>query len=346
VTAADGQPDVEGGRGSLLVAAGIGLSRVAGLVREVVIAGTLGSGIASNAVTAASRIPNLLQNLLGEGVLSASFIPRYARLLAEGRREEAAALASTVLTLLVLVTGVLVVLGVTAAEPLTDVIAPGSTGAQRELTARLVAIGTPGIGLLVLSAWCLGVLNSHRRFFLSYVAPVVWNLAQVVALLVAAVVVAGAAAVVDPAAVLTDRARTLALVLGWATVVGAGLQLAVQVPHVRRLEPGLRPSLRLDDEVRAVLRRFGPAVGGRGIVQLSALIDLAVATFLVGGGLSTLRYGQTLYLLPISLFAMSVAAAELPALAAGTAGPDAGRAVAGRVRRGLARTAFFVVPTA
>jgi putative peptidoglycan lipid II flippase len=335
-------------RGSLLVAAGIGLSRIAGLVREVVIAAFLGSGAAANAFTAAFRIPNLLQNLLGEGVLSASFIPVYSRLLAEGREAEAGKVASTVLSLLVGVTGALVVVGVLAAGPLTALIAPGSTGAQRELTVALVGIVTPGIGLLVVSAWCLGVLNSHRRFFLSYVAPVLWNAAQVIALLGAGLLVFRDAAGGDGAAVLGGDARGLALTLGWATVAGAALQLAVQVPQVRALEPRLRPSLALDRHTRTVLRRFGPAVGGRGVVQISALVDLAVATYLVGGGLSNLRYGQVLYLLPISLFGMSIAASELPELAAQTAADrrDAAVAIARRVRGGLARIAWFVVPTA
>jgi putative peptidoglycan lipid II flippase len=338
-----------GGRGSLMVAAGIGLSRVAGLVREVVIAAFLGSGIAANAFTAAFRIPNLLQNLLGEGVLSASFIPVYSRLLAEGRHREASRVAGTVVSLLLLVTGVLVLLGVLAAGPITSLIAPGSTGDQRELTVALVAIVTPGIGVLVISAWCLGVLNSHRSFFLPYVAPVLWNAAQVVALVALGLTVFRGALDGDPTAALTPDARGLALTLGWATVAGALLQLAVQVPAVRRLEPGLRPSLRLDPATRGVLRRFGPAVGGRGVVQISALVDLAVATYLVGGGLATLRYGQVLYLLPISLFGMSIAASELPELSGRTAGADrraAAAAVRRRLRAGLARIAFFVVPTA
>uniref|UniRef100_UPI003519747D murein biosynthesis integral membrane protein MurJ n=1 Tax=Euzebya sp. TaxID=1971409 RepID=UPI003519747D len=337
------------GRGSLLVGAGIGLSRISGLLREIAMAAFLGSGIAANAFRAAIKIPNALQNLLGEGVLSASFIPSYSRLLAEGRPRAAAKVAGTVLTLLLGVTGLLVVVGVLAAGPVTSLIAPGLVGEERDLTVRLVAIVTPGIGLLVASAWCLGVLNSHRRFFLSYVAPVLWNVAQIVALVVAGLFVFTEADVVDPGVLLSGDARGIALTLGWATVVGAGLQLGVQVPQVRELVGDLRLSLHLDAETRTVLRRFAPIAGARGVVQVSAYVELALASFLVTGAIANLGYAQTLYLLPISLFGMSVAASELPELSSAMATADrraAAEAIARRLRTGLARIAYFVVPIA
>ena len=125
----------------------------------------------ADAFTAAFKIPNLMQNLLGEGVLSASFIPVYARLLEEGKDEEAGRVAGAVAGLLAAAAGTFTVLAVLLAAPLTTLIAPGFTGPKYELTVSLMRIITPGVAVLVLSAWCLGVLNSHRRFFLSYVAP-------------------------------------------------------------------------------------------------------------------------------------------------------------------------------
>ena len=108
-------------------------------------------------------------------MLSASFIPVYARLLAEGDEEEAGRVAGAVGAILALATSVLVLVGVLLTPYLIWVIAPGFEGAKRELTIRLVRILFPGAGLLVFSAWCLGILNSHRKFFLSYTAPVIWN---------------------------------------------------------------------------------------------------------------------------------------------------------------------------
>ena len=159
------------GKGALLVGAGILLSRVLGLLRERAFAHYLGNGVAAGAFKAALRIPNVLQNLLGEGVLSASFIPIYAGLLGKEEKEAADRVAGAVFGLLALLTGVLVATGLLLAPALTDLVAPGFEGEARALCVRLVRILFPATGLLVMSAWCLGVLNSHRRFFLSYAAP-------------------------------------------------------------------------------------------------------------------------------------------------------------------------------
>lgn len=327
--------------GSTLVAAGIFLSRVSGLVRERAIAHFLGTSFATDAFRAAMRIPNMLQNLLGEGVLSASFIPVYSRLLAEGRDRDAGVVAGAIAGLLTALTGALVVIGVLFAEPITAVIAAGFTGARFDLTVTLVRVVTPGIGFLVLSAWCLGVLNSHRQFFLSYVAPVVLNAVQIAVLLGFGLTVFRAG--------LADGAESsslagLATALGWGTLAGGVAQFAVQVPKVVRLVPGLRPSVRAGDPgVRRVLRAFGPIVAGRGVVQLSAYVDTLLASFLVAGALAALGYAQLLYFLPIALFGMSVAAAELPELSSALEPDDAG--LVRRLDGGGARITFFVVPT-
>src|SRR5436190_4589753 len=170
-------------RSAALVAAGILLSRISGLVRQHYFARYFGlRSDAADAFSAAFRIPNVLQNLFGEGALSASFIPVYAALLARDERDEADRVAGAVASLLALVVAVLVVAGVLATPFLIDLIAPGFHGAKRELTVEIVRILFPGTGLLVMSAWCLGVLNSHRRFLLSYTAPVVWNVAMIATL--------------------------------------------------------------------------------------------------------------------------------------------------------------------
>lgn len=329
------------GRPALLVAAGILLSRLAGLARERALSNYLGVGPAVDAFRAAVRIPNILQNLLGEGVLSASFIPVYTGALARGDEEEAGRIAGAVAGLLAALAGTLVVVGVVFAGPLTRLLAPGFTGATFELTVTLTRILTPGIGVLVLSAWCLGVLNSHRRFFLSYVAPVLWNVAQIVPLV--ALGVRGA------------EGADLAVALAWGAFAGGVLQLVVQLPTVLSLVRPLRLSLAVGlPATREVLRRFGPVVAGRGVVQLAAYVDLLLASLLAVGAVSALGYAQVFYLLPVSLFGMSVAAAELPELSRAEAeapSPDTPEVVgprpttAGRLDAGLARVALFVVGT-
>src|SRR5262252_1536420 len=163
---------------AFLVAAGILLSRIAGLVRLRVFSHYFGlRSDAADAFNAAFRIPNFLQNLFGEGALSASFIPVYAALLGRGERREADRVAGAVGSLLTLIVAVIVLVGVVATPLFIDAVAPRFHGAKRELTIDLVRILFPGAGLLTMSAWCLGVLNSHRRFLLSYASAVVWNVA-------------------------------------------------------------------------------------------------------------------------------------------------------------------------
>ncbi|MGH7712781.1 MAG: lipid II flippase MurJ, partial [Gemmatimonadaceae bacterium] len=175
----DAAPIPSGGTAAVLVAAGILVSRLAGFVRQRVFAHFFGATDAADAFTVAFRIPNLLQNLLGEGVLSGSFIPVYATLRASGAERERREVASAVLWLLVLASAAIVLAGILLAPWLVDILSPGFEGGKRDLTITLVRILYPGAGLLVWSAWCLGVLNSHGRFFLSYAAPVVWNAAMI-----------------------------------------------------------------------------------------------------------------------------------------------------------------------
>lgn len=317
---------------AFLVACGIFLSRVTGLIRDRVFAHYFGNSDAADAFKAAFRIPNFLQNLFGEGVLSASFIPVYARLLAQGDEQEARRTAGAVAALLALTTSILVLAGVLATPLLIDAVAPGFSGAKRELTIRLVRILFPGAGLLVLSAWCLGILNSHRRFFLSYTAPVVWNAAMIATLLT----FGG-----------TRGQFPLAGVLAWGSVVGSALQVVVQWPVVMKLLRRLQLSLAHHSEhVRTVIRNFAPVFVGRGVVQISAYVDALLASLLPTGAVAALAYAQTLYTLPVSLFGMSVSAAELP-LMSGELGDQTQVAAALRARldTGLQRIAFFVMPS-
>ncbi len=315
---------------SLLVGTGIFLSRIAGLVRDRVFAHYLGNSEAAGAFKAALRIPNFLQNLFGEGVLSASFIPVYARLQAQGAQEDARRLAGFIGAVLMLAMALLVLLGVVFTPVFVDILAPGFSGDTRLLMVSLVRILFPGVGLLVLSAWCLGILNSHGHFFLSYVAPVFWNLAMIVAL-----VVYGR----------SSSQEELALTLAWASVVGSVLQVMVQLPYVFRYRPQVRLFLKTRLEAaHTIFRNFTPVLVGRGVVQVSAYVDGVIASFLGASAVASLAYAQTLYLLPISLFGMAVAAAELPGMSA-SAGLGDPEKLRERLRAGRRQISFFVVPS-
>ena len=312
-----------------MVGAGIFLSRIVGLIRERVIATCFGTSLYADVFGAALRLPNVLQNLLGEGTLSASFIPVYSELLGKGRHHDAGRLAGAVFALLLGVAGAIALLGMLLAPFLVTLLTPGFEGERRELMILMLRILFPMTGVLVLSAWALGILNSHRKFFVPYFAPVLWNVAIIVALLA-----------------FNGRLELdeLLIAAAWGALAGGLLQFGFQLPWVLKLEKNVRivrgPG---DGSFIEVVRNAVPAILGRGVVQLSAYVDLILASLLAIGAVARLRYAQTLYLLPVSLFAMSVAAAALPELARERSGAlDALRA---RSVAALARVSFYVVPS-
>ena len=324
-----------GGRHAARVAAGILVTRVLGYVRERVFAHYFGNGAAADAFRAALRIPNALRNLLGEGTLSASFIPVYAA-LNEQKKDAARALAGAILGLLLLASGIMAVIGIAFAPAITAAVAQGFDGPRRELTTVLVRILFPMTGLMVVSAWCLGILNTHRRFFLPYAAPALWN-------------IAGIAAMVGAAAWLKGQGGlySLSLALAWGTVVGSVLQIAIQLPACWRLLGGipLRVSL-VPEGVRPVIIAWLPLVVGAGVAQLSGLVDTFLGSFTGEGGLASLGYAQLVQVLPISLFGVAVTAVALPDLARDAISETGNAQLRARIALGFRRIAFFVIPSA
>jgi len=341
-----------------MVGSGIFASKVAGLIRQRIFAHFLGVSLANDAFQGAFRIPNMLQNLFGEGVLSASFIPEYAGTLARGEVRDADELAGAVFGALVLVASVIVLAGVIAAPQLVGILAGGgstvstlmrpfagflpksfvawlaATGAtptEGALTTTLVRILFPGAGLLVFSAWCLGVLNTHRKFLVSYMAPLAWN-----GVIIAALLLYGP----------RRSPSGLVIAVAWASVIGSAGQFLVQLPSIRRVAPTIVPNFHFGlPSVRRVFKQFSSVFMSRGVVQISGFIDLALAYRLPIGAVSSLAYAQTLYMLPGSLFGMSVSAAELPAMssALGTQEEIAAQ-LRVRLNAGMERIAFFIVP--
>jgi len=321
------------GKNAAFAGAGILSSRVIGLVRERIFAHYFGNGDAADAFKAALKIPNLLQNLFGEGALSSSFIPVYASLLASGEKEEANRVARVIGSILALAMSVFVLMGVLSSPFLIDLIAPGFEGLKRESTIRMVRILFPGIGILVLSAWCLGVLNSHRKFFLPYAAPVLWNLAMIGTLLR----FGGKGMQLYP----------FAEIVAWGSVAGSILQFGVQLPSVMGLAGRFRFQWDVASaNIRAVIRNFIPGVAGRGVNQLSSYIDASFASYLPTGAVAALAYAQTIYLLPVSLFGMSISIAELPEMASHAGSTeDIAASLCKRLNEAMQRVAFFIIPS-
>ncbi|HEV7243070.1 MAG TPA: murein biosynthesis integral membrane protein MurJ [Thermoanaerobaculia bacterium] len=315
-----------------LVAAGILLSRVAGLIRTSVFAHYLGASAAADAFNVALKVPNFLQNLLGEGVLSASFIPVYSRLLARGEQKVADRVAGVFVSFLALIVLAIVILGVIFAPVILGITAAGLDPPVMELAIKFTRILFPGVGLLVLYAWALGILNAHRQFFTAYVAPVLWSAAMIATLLIFGMRLSGA---------------PLATALAWGTLVGCALQFGIEVPfvlkHAKHLSFGFDRSL---EPVKTIFRNIIPVVGGRGVIQISGYVDTFISSFLPTGAVTSLFYAQTVYLLPISVFGMSVAAAELPQMSSEQGSEEEIKAaLRKRLDRAVRQVAFFVVPT-
>jgi len=340
VAAEVAQPSGGSGHHAARVAAGILVTRVLGYVRERVFAHYFGNGAAADAFRAALRIPNALRNLLGEGTLSASFIPVYAALEQRDKRA-ARALAGTILGLLLLATAVLALIGIAFAPTVTALIAQGFDPSRRELTTILVRILFPMTGLMVVSAWCLGILNTHRRFFLPYAAPALWNIAGIAAMVVAAQWLKGRGLPPD------QQLYRLSLALAWGTVLGSVLQIAIQLPSCWKLLGGIALRVSLAPEgVRDVIIAWLPLVLGAGVAQLSGLVDTFLGSYTGEGGLASLTYAQIVQQLPISLFGTAVAAASLPDLSRDAVGETPHAQLRARIAVAFRRISFFVIPSA
>lgn len=330
-----------------VVATGILLSRIAGFVRDRAVAHFLGLGPASDVFRTALRGPNVLQNLLGEGTISAAFIPTYCRFLRDKKPEQAARFAWAMFGFLLLACVGFSVLGMLFAKPIVALLAPGfladaakvAAGEMSvdrfKLAAQAVCFVFPMAGVLVLSAWALGILNSHRMFFIPYVAPVFWNAAIIVGLLL-----------VGPGYLLGEPSEShLVLAACVGALVGSVLQFVFQLAWVKKVLPRAQGLFAFRTPgAQHSLRAAGPAIMGRGVYQISAYLDLVLASVLAPGAVAALGWSQTLYLLPVSLFGLSFAAAELPELSMQHKQRDSS-VFAGRLTKALEQMAFLIVPT-
>lgn len=325
----DGASRGDSGRATLIVMFGIGVSRVFGLIREQVVAYFFGRAAAYSAFVAAYKVPNLVRVLLGEGNLSASFIP----VLAEAMRDEdpatARRLSQGVLGLLLAVVAVVTLAGMAAAPALAWIVAPGFDPDLRELVERLIVVLFPTVGFMVVGAWCMGVLHARGRFFWPNFAPLFWS------------VVSAGALIAFVGRVEMDPVYILA----WGVVAGSVVQLAVQLPATKAALGTLRPAAGWrNPRVKRVVTLFLPMLVGTGVAQISTLVDIQIATFLADEAVATLAYAQRLYTLPLSLFGVAIAQVALPTLAHEAVGrPPA--AIRAELDLAWRRMAFFLIPS-
>lgn len=277
------------------------LSRVLGFVRDFVIARVFGAGLMTDAFFVAFKLPNLLRRLFAEGAFSQAFVPilgEYKNRQGEG---EAKRLVDRVASLLLLALLAVTLLGMAAAPLLVYVSAPGfaSEPDKFALTVALTRIAFPYILFMSLVALAGGVLNTWNRFAVPAFTPVLLNLSFIGMALFAA-----------------PYFERPVFALGWAVFLGGALQLAFQIPALRRV--GMLPRFSLDwrDEgVRRILKLMAPAILGVSVAQLSLLINTIFASFLGTGSVSWLYYADRLMEFPAGMLGAALGTILLPSLA-------------------------------
>ena len=284
------------------------LSRVFGFIRDVVVAGFFGAGLATDAFFVAFRIPNLLRRLFAEGSLTIAFIPVFTEYLKKKSREEALELASIAFTLLSIVLAVVSVAGILLSPWIVRVMAPGFSDVPDKyaLTVFLTRLMFPYIFFISLVALCMGILNSLRHFAAPALAPVVLNICMI------ASVFALRGFFADP---------ILSLAVG--VMAGGILQLAMQFPFLLRVGVRLKPNFYFN---HPGIKRIGllmlPAVFGAAVYQASIFIGTILASLLPGGSVSYLYYADRVVQLPLGVFAIAVGTAALPSFSEQAAGGD------------------------
>jgi putative peptidoglycan lipid II flippase len=313
-----------------LFSAATGLSRVLGLVREIVVANYFGARGPINAFTVAFQIPNLVRALVADAALTSAFVPVFSELLEKGERARAWRVASTLFWLLLLGLSGLTALFILAAP----VLVPPMTDAYDELAVTLSQILFPVVVLLGLSGIVVGILNSYEEFTIPALTPVFWNLAIIVG------VVIGVPRADSPDAEL--------YVYAGAVVVGTLIQFLLPLPWLRGRDGSLRLALDIrDPAVWQVFRLMGPVTLSLGLINVNALIGTVFAAKLIDPTISPNAIDKAfrVYMLPQGMFSVAVATVLFPALSRLAAGGDVPgfRAL---VSTGLRQINFLLVPAA
>jgi putative peptidoglycan lipid II flippase len=287
-------------------------SRILGLVRDQVLLISLGADDKMDAFSVAFRLPNLVRDLFAEGAMSAAFVPTFTRELQQKGKAAAWELGSLVISSLLVVTGLISLLGMLFADPLTRWIASeyANTPGKIELTITLTRIMFPFLTLVAIAVAFMGMLNALRHFFIPALAPAMFNVGAIISVFTIVPFMGG---------------------FGWDPMVGLAIgtllggigQLALQWPALRR--EGFRFRFKVafaDPRLREVLLLMGPGTVGLAAVQVNQLVNVWLATGAGTGAVVFLQTAFRLIYLPIGLFGVSIATASLPTIARHAANDD------------------------
>lgn len=321
-------------RGAMIISAAVALSRVLGLVREMVFAGLYGTGGVAAAFTVGFRIPNLLRDLFAEGALSTAFVTVFSKQTESKGPDAAWALANKMRSLLAVFMGGVTVLGVIGAPWLVGLLAPTFEGDLRQMTILLTRIMFPFIGLVSMAALVMGMLNASKAFTMPALASCFFNLGSILGGVTLAWLI-------DPT---FGPISIVGMALG--TLIGGFLQLAIQLPALHRL--GYRPHMDFgwkDAGVAHVLRLMGPAVIASSAVQVNVMVNTIFATYVSAEAVNWLNYAFRLMQLPLGMFGVAIATVTLPLVSRSAARGDHGE-FRDTLARGIRFALFLTLPSA
>jgi putative peptidoglycan lipid II flippase len=317
-------------RSTAIFSLATGLSRVLGLVREVVAAYYFGAAGKVNAFTVAFQVPNLVRSLVADAALSSAFVPVFTELLEKGDRRRAWRVASTLFWLVLLglgaLTAILIVLAPLIIRPF------GDPGGDRALAVGLARVLFPIVALLGASGIIVGILNSYEHFSVPALTPVFWNLA----------IIAGLVIGVPQAHSIDSKLYVYAV----SIVVGTVIQVLLPIPWLRGRDDRLRVLVDWrDPAVWRVLRLMVPVTLGLGLINFNLVVDSAFASRLIDPNLAPTAIDKAfrLYMLPQGMFSVAVATVLFPSLARlATRGDETG--FRNTVGLGLRQIAFMLIP--
>ena len=278
-----------------------GLSRIAGLIREIVASSYFATSGAFSAFTIAFQVPNVVRSLFADAALSAAFVPVFTELLEQGRRKEAFRLASTLFFLILTVLGAIAVLFIVAAGVVMPVITGGTFSAQLDhLTVGLSRVLFPVVVILGLNGLFVGILNAYDHFTIPALSPLVWNFVILACLIVSNRILSG-------------NEQLYGYAVG--VLAGTAVQFAMAVPQLGKLGFRLQVSLNFrDPRVRQVLRLMLPVTIGLGLINFNLLINSTLGSLVSDQAARAIDAAFRIYMLPQGMFSVAIATVLFPTL--------------------------------
>ncbi|MFA5031404.1 MAG: murein biosynthesis integral membrane protein MurJ [bacterium] len=288
-------------KGALNFSIGTGISRILGLLREIVFAHFFGAGIAMDAFRVAFRIPNLLRDVLAEGTLTPAFVPMFADYHANKDKKTTTEFVSLILGTMLLITGAITLISIIFAPWLVKLVAYGFQGEKFLLTVKLTRILFPFLIFITVSALVMGVLNFFNHFFTTGIASCWFDVA-----------------IIGIGVALAPQFGITSIAIG--ALIGGALQLISQFPQLRKEGYLVRPKFKFTPEVKKVLLLMMPIAIGYSAMKINTIINTLIASFLQDGVIAWLEYAFRIMWVPVGVLGVALANVALPSAAKNLSG--------------------------